>query len=185
MCIRDRRGTLSASTTRIAPAPPARDGGSLIWASDTPDLASLQKLGWKVFSFRDLRDQYIATSRSVGIGRTTLDNPARPLLEFLVANSPIAVVGVPLATPADLRNLYGYLIEPAYRRGLTLLVAADRDLGELDPELFVDPIGYAWTLERLQHVVSRFGLCPGLDGLPPLTPIEALLYDAMRERGLA
>jgi very-short-patch-repair endonuclease len=151
----------------------------------TPDLAALQKLGWKVLSYRDLREQYITVSRSVGTGRASLDNPARPLLDFLVASSPIAVVGVPLATPADLRNLYGYVIEPAYRRGLTLLVSADRDYGGLDPEVFVDPIGYAWTLERLQHIVSRFGLRPGFDGLPPLTPIEALLYDAMRARGLA
>jgi DNA helicase-2/ATP-dependent DNA helicase PcrA len=169
----------------MAPAPPARDGGSLTWVSDSPDLVSLQKLGWTVLSYRDLREQYITVSRSVGTGRASLDNPARPLLDFLVAASPIAVVGVPLATPADLRNLYGYLIEPAYRRGLTLLVSADRDFGELDPEVFVDPIGYAWTLERLQHIVSRFGLRPGLEGLPPLTPIEALLYDAMRARGLA
>ena len=179
------RGTLPPPTTVTAPAPPAREGGSLTWVSVTPDLAALQKLGWKVLSYRDLRDQYITVSRSVGTGRASLDNPARPLLDFLVAGSPIAVVGVPLATPADLRNLYGYVIEPAYRRGLTLLVSADRDYGGLDPEVFVDPIGYAWTLERLQHIVSRFGLRPGFDGLPPLTPIEALLYDAMRARGLA
>ena len=176
---------MPASSTATASAPPAREGGSLTWVSATPDPAALQKAGWKVLSYHDLREQYIVVSRSVGTGRATLDNPARPLLDFLAAASPIAVVGVPLATPADLRNLYGYVIEPAYRRGLTLLVAADRDLGELDPELFVDPIGYAWTLERLQHIVSRFGVRPGLDGLPPLTPIEALLYDAMRARGLA
>jgi DNA helicase-2/ATP-dependent DNA helicase PcrA len=167
------------------PAPPVREGGSLTWVTDSPRPASLQKLGWKVLSYRNLREQYIAPSRYVGVGRATLDNPARPLLDFLVAGSPIAVVGIPLATPADLRNLYGYVVEPAYRRGLTLLVATDRDLGALDPEKFVDPIGYAWTLERLQHIVSRFGLGPGLDGLPPLTPIEALLFDALRALGLA
>ena len=176
---------MPASTRGIVPAPPVREGGSLTWVTDTPHPASLQKLGWKVLSYRDLRDQYIAPSRSVGVGRASLDNPARPLLDFLVAGSPIAVVGVPLATPADLRNLYGYVVEPAYRRGLTLLVATDRDLGDLDSEKFVDPIGYAWTLERLQHIVSSFGLRPGLDGLPPHTPIEVLLFDAMRALGLA
>jgi DNA helicase-2/ATP-dependent DNA helicase PcrA len=97
----------------------------------------------------------------------------------------MAVVGVKLGTPADLRDLYSFLIEPVYRRGGTLLIAADKSLASLDPEQLVDPSGYPWTLERLRFVSDRFTLGPGTDGLSPMTPIEVILYRAMRERGLA
>jgi len=92
---------------------------------------------------------------------------------------------VSLRTPADLRDLYGFIVEPAYRRGLTLLVSSDREIYDLNPAEFVDPVGYAWTLERLQHIGARFSLGPAPDGMPPLTPIESLLYYAMRDQGLA
>lgn len=93
-------------------------------------------------------------------------------------------MGVNIGKAADLRDLYGYLIEPAYRRGGTMLIAADKGLADLDPEQLVDPNGYPWTLERLRFIAERFTLGPALDGLPPLTPIEAILYRAMRDRGL-
>ena len=140
--------------------------------------------GWKVHSFRDLRERFIVPARSRGTARSSLDNPAKPLLDFLAANSPLAVVGVSIRTPADLRDVYGYLVEPAYRRDLSLLISSDRDLDDLEPESFVDPVGYPWTLERLEHVASRFRLGPAPDGLPPMTPIEAILFQAMRGRGL-
>lgn len=168
-----------------APRPPERDGGSLTWTSFNVGPSELLDSGWTVRSFREIRQQYIVAARSPGTERTSLDNPARPLIDFLVASSPLAVVGVSLRTAADLRDLYGYVVEPAYRRGLTLLVASDRTLAELDPADFADPIGYAWTLERLEYVASRFALGAGPDDLPPLTPIEMLLYRSMRERGLA
>ena len=178
-------GILAAATTGTVPAPPAREGGSLIWGPASLDPAALLKAGWTVQSFRDLREQFVVPARSRGTARTSLDNPAKPLLDLLTASSPLAVVGVSLRTAADLRDLYGFIVEPAYRRGLSLLIASDRDVDELDPGTFVDPVGYSWTLERLQYVASRFRLGPGPDGLPPLTPIEAQLYRAMRERGLA
>jgi DNA helicase II / ATP-dependent DNA helicase PcrA len=175
------------TTTPTEPvfAPLAREDGSLTWAPINLDPAAFQKAGWSVHSFRDLRKGFIAPAQARGTARTSLDNPAKPLLDLLTASSPVAVIGVSLRTAADLRDLHGYIVEPAYRRGLTLLVASDRELDELDAKDFVDPVGYAWTLERLRHVAVRFRIGPGPDGMPPLTPIEALLYRAMRDRGLA
>jgi DNA helicase-2/ATP-dependent DNA helicase PcrA len=63
-------------------------------------------------------------------------------------------------------------------------VSSDRDLDDFEPDAFVDPIGYPWTLERLVHVAARYRLGPMPDGLPPMTPIERTLFDAMRSRGL-
>ena len=167
------------------PAPPDREEGSLIWGPASLDPAALMKSGWKVYSFRDVRERYIAPARSRGIARTSLDNPAQPWLDLLSTSAPLAVVGVSLRTAADLRDLYGFVIEPAYRRGMALLISSDRELHEFDRDSFVDPVGYPWTLERLQYVAARFSLGPGPDGLPPLTPIEALLYASMRAKGLA
>jgi DNA helicase-2/ATP-dependent DNA helicase PcrA len=168
-----------------APVIPEREDGALLWVPADADPTALQKRGWVVLSFREIRDRYIAPARSRGSARTTLDNPAHPLLELITQTRALAIVGVSLRTAADLRDLYGFVVEPAYRRGATLLVAADTALDALDANLFVDPIGYPWTLERLRHVAARFHLGPAPDGMPPLTPIEAILFRAMRERGLA
>ena len=176
---------MAAIPTGSVPAPPAREGGSLTWASTSLDPAALLKAGWRVYSYRDLRERFIVPAQSRGTARTSLENPAKPLLDFLVVSSPIAVVGVSLGTPADLRDLYGFIVEPAYRRGLALLITSDQELDDLDAEAFVDPVGYPWTIERLRHVSSRFRLGPAPDGLPALTPIELLLYAAMRARKLA
>lgn len=177
--------TSTSSARGSAPGVPDREGAALLWVQADLDPAALQKQGWSVYSFRDLRDQYISPARSRGAARTSLHNPAKPLLDLLGATKAFAVVGVSLRTAADLRDLYGFVIEPAYRRELKLLVSSDRDLDELEPDTFVDPVGYSWTLERLRHVAVRFRLGPSPDGLPPMTPIEALLYQAMRKLGLA
>lgn len=164
--------------------PPAREDGALVWTGVEVDPVGLQKRGWRVHSFREIRERYIAPARARGAARVTLDNPAKPLLDLLDNAAPLAIVGISIRTAADLRDLYGFLIEPAYRRGLSLLVSSDRDLDDLQPDAFVDPIGFPWTLERLRHLAARYRLGPMPDGLPPMTPIERTLCEAMRARGL-
>ena len=176
---------MAAPNERPAVPPiPAREGGALIWAPADTDVVALQKAGWTVHSYRELHDRFITPARSRGTNRSTLANPAQPLLDLIAQTPALAVVGVAMQTAADLRAVYGFLIEPAYRRGSTLLIATDVDLDAADPAKYVDPIGYPWTLERLRYVAARFRLGPPVDGLPPLTPIEAILYAAMRGRGL-
>lgn len=157
----------------------------MTWTTQALDPATLQKQGWTVFSLHQLRQQYIAPARATGLQRTSLDNPAASMLRLLAANSRIAVLGAVTRTPADLRELYGYIVEPAYRAGTTLLVAADRELDDLDPADFIEPIGFAWSLERLQHLAALYRLAWASNGQPPMTPIEARLFTAMRDRGLA
>ena len=164
---------------------PSRPEGALLWLNERVDPGLLQRRGWDVRSFRELYDEFIIPARAQGSARTTLANPAEPLLDLLDRTSAIAVVGVSIKSAADLRDLYGFVVEPAYRRGITLLISADRDLADLDPTEFIDPVGYAWTLERLRYVADRYRLGPAPDDLPPLTPIEWQLWVAMRERGLA
>ena len=101
--------------------PPMREDGALVWTGSDVDPVELQKRGWQVHSFREIRERYIVPARARGSARTSLDNPAKPLLDLLGTRAPFAVVGVSIRTAADLRDLYGFVIEPAYRRGVPLL----------------------------------------------------------------
>lgn len=131
-----------------------------------------------------MRAQYIDPARAIGVERVSLGNPAQPLLDRLATRTPLAVVGVAIRTAADLRDLYGYLIEPAYRRGVALLIASDRELDDVLGAGYIDPIGYPWTTERLRHLADSFRIRHAGDGSPPLTPIEERLLVAMRACGL-
>ena len=166
--------------------PPVRDGPALIWTTEAVDPEEAQRRGWRVFSLHQLRERFIGPARATGLQRTSLDNPAAALLRLFAPGARIAVVGAVTKTPADLLELYGYVVEPAYRAGAMLLVAADQELSDLDPEQFVEPIGYPWTLERLRYLASLSRLTSTADaGLPPMTPIEAQLLAALRGVGLA
>jgi len=74
---------LAATPTGSVPAPPAREGGSLTWAPTSVDPAALLRAGWTVYSYHDLRERFIVSARSRGTARTSLENPAKPLLDLL------------------------------------------------------------------------------------------------------
>src|SRR4051812_39247037 len=70
----------------------------------------------------------------------------------------VAVVDVELRDLDDLRVLYGFVLEPAWRAGCQVVVNADRPLGELDPAAFVDDeFEYPWTLERAIALAAHMG----------------------------
>ncbi|MDE0375930.1 MAG: UvrD-helicase domain-containing protein [bacterium] len=97
----------------------------------------------------------------------------------------IAILGVPARTNGDVDDIYSFLVEPSFRRDLTLLLGVDRSFDELDPvELTTPEMGYPWSLERLQYLMRTYARNQQSDGIPPLTPIEAILLGAMRSHGL-
>ena len=92
---------------------------------------------------------------------------------------------VPLRTIGDLRDVYGYLVEPAFRRNLMLIIQSEIDLASLDDAKFIDPdMSYQWTLQRLRWIAERYRRSWVVDQQPPMTPIEALLFEALRAKGL-
>ena len=110
---------------------------------------------------------------------------AAEALELLDDYSELCITGVPLRTLGDLRDVYGYLVEPAFRRNLMLIVQSETDLDGLDDTRFVEPdMGYAWTLERLRWITDRYQRGWVVDRQPPMTPIESLLFAALRDLGL-
>jgi superfamily I DNA/RNA helicase/very-short-patch-repair endonuclease len=163
----------------------ARVERGMVWTTSAPEPGELKKAGYTVYNFIRFRQQYIEPADSIGTDRKTLDNAAGPALQIFEQNSAVAMLNVPLSNYWELRALYGYVVEPAYRNDCALLIYARQDLDDLKPDAFVDPeFGYAWTLERLRHLADRYRRRSLDASLPPMTPIEEMLLISMRHVGL-
>jgi len=127
----------------------------LTWMTEPPDRGWLAANGFAALGFGVLRERYIAPARAAGNQRASLASPVQPLLERFAAHQAVAVLDVTLATLEDLRDLYGYALEPAWRAGCRLIVHADRALDQIDPAAMIDP-GYEhpWTLERARYLAA-------------------------------
>ncbi len=158
---------------------------NLTWTTTPPSQRELRKAGYTVESFAELRHRLIEPARNTTAKRLTLDNAAVALLRMFDDNPKLAILGVPTQTAGDLADIYSFLVEPAFRRDVTLLLGVDREIGDLRASQFVAPdMGYPWTLERLIYMAGRYRSVGRSDGLPPLTPIEDQLYRAMRTAGM-
>lgn len=157
----------------------------LTWTTNPPSPKELRKKGYTVVQFGDLRSKHIEPARQATPNRVSLDNAAASLLRLLDENPRLAVLGVPSQTVGDLRDIYSFLVEPAFRRDIDLLLGVDQHLEDLDAATLVAPDpGYPWTFERLKFIAERYHRVQRTDGLPPLTPIEGQLLTAMRSAGL-
>jgi DNA helicase II / ATP-dependent DNA helicase PcrA len=152
----------------------------LIWTTATPSVRALRRDGYLVMPFSQVRRKYIEPARAAGAARRSVENAAQEWLRLLYSNPRVAVLGVPVTRAGDIADVYAYLVEPAYRRDVTLFLVTDAFLYDLPPATLVEPVeGYPWSLERMLYIAERY-LRASHDGLPPLTPIEAALHEAMR-----
>ena len=113
-----------------------------------------------------------------GARRGSLANPAQPWLDRLAELDALAVLGVRLNTLDDLRAFYGYVLEPAWRLGLSLLVECDQRLSQLDLKRFIDPeFDHPYTLERALNAATRIWRrdAPTHDAVDPapVSPLDA------------
>ncbi len=145
--------TLPRAST--SPSPRLRE---LHWLAGPADIAALRRAGWRVLPYAKLAAA-VARSRRTEGGGSSLANPAAGLLRLYARHPRIAVTGAPCATAADLRLLYGYVMEPAFRRGCALRIHADRPLAALAAagDAYHEPEwGCACTLERLLFLADRY-----------------------------
>lgn len=160
-------------------------GRGLIWTTSPPSERDLRRDGFTVTSFRDVRTKHIEPARTATSKRLSLENAAVSLLRLLDENPQLAILGIPARTAGDLGNIYSFLVEPSFRRDVTLLLGVDRSLDQLDAARLTAPeMGYPWSLERLIYIAERYLRNERPDGLPPLTPIEVRLLTAMRDSSL-
>ena len=124
-----------------------------------PSERQLRKAGYTVVQFGDVRANFIRPSRSITAKRVTLDNAAVSLLRLFDDNPRLAVLGVPANTQGDLSDIYSYLVEPAFRRDIDLLLGVDRELADLDGSALVVP---TWgTHGRLSVSISSLSVTTG------------------------
>ena len=130
---------------------------ALQWCTTPPGAGELAREGWHVLDFAALARRATAL-RPQGASRSSLANPAAELLAVYTRHEAVAVLGVTCHSLDDLRLLLGLVLEPAFRAGCRLLIAADREPGQLAPHDFAEPgWGCPWTLERLRHLVAVYG----------------------------
>jgi len=164
----------------------ARIEQGMTWVTSAPSASDLAKTGYAVFDFARLVKDYIGPVERIGLQRKTLETAAAALLGLFTQYPAVAILNVRVDKLGDLQRVYGFIVEPAYRRNCALLIHANVELDQLKPESFVDPLfGYAWTLQRLNHLATRYRRRSIDASLPPMTPIEELLFKAMKGAGLS
>lgn len=107
--------------------------------------------GFAVVAWTDLLNGWIAAASDMGMRRSSLDSAAQRWLGWLDEIDRLAVVDVDLDGPDAIVDLLGFVVEPALRRGIELVVVARQAIEDLDDSTFVEPeFGYAYSLERLR-----------------------------------
>ncbi len=155
------------------------------WITDAPNRRVLTRAGYTIFEFAWFSQEHIQPAHNVGLNRLTVETAAASTLNFFQQNPAVALLNVPIATIGDLQRLYGFVVEPAYRNDCALIVHASQDLEDLSPDNFVEShYGYAWTLQRLNHLALRYRTRSLDASIPPMTPIEFMLHKAMISLGL-
>lgn len=156
----------------------------LVAGDGAADAASLRRDGWHVVRWRELA-RGVARARRPGGGRSSLANPASRVLGLFDRHPRLAVLGIPCGTADDLRLVYGYLLEPAFRRGCELLVTADRLPGELRGERYHEPQwGCALTAARVRHLVTVYAEpAPVAAPVPARVPAWRRLVRRLSRRG--
>jgi ATP-dependent DNA helicase UvrD/PcrA len=122
--------------------------GPVRWLTE-PDGGELE--GFPLVTWRELREGWIAEARGMGMHRSSLESAAQRWLDWLDETDRLAVVDVDLDSSDAVVDLLGFVVEPAVRRGIELVVVARQTLEELDDSHFVEPeFGYPHSLERLR-----------------------------------
>lgn len=107
--------------------------------------------GFAVVRWPELIDGWIAEAKGMGMQRSSLRSAAQPWLDWLDQVDRLAVVDVDLDGPLAAADLLGFVVEPATRRGIELLIVARQALEDLKVDAFHEPeFGYAYSLERLR-----------------------------------
>ncbi len=133
-----------------------------------------------VLEWRDLCERWINTARNPDPRRTSLFSAAHEWFEWLAKVDRLAVVGVHLDSPRAAEDLLSFVVEPAAKRGIELIIGADRLVDQLDRETFTEPeFGYAYSLERL--LWSLRGEQPGSTTRRALAPMDFVPDRAQKE----
>jgi DNA helicase-2/ATP-dependent DNA helicase PcrA len=123
--------------------------GPFRWLAE-PSAAELEAERFTVLDWRDLNKRWVDPARRVGMERKSLDSAAKPWFDWLAEVDRLAVLGIELRDLQTVKDVLGFLVEPAARLGIELVLAGEPGPDELDASAFVDEdFGYPYTFERL------------------------------------
>src|SRR5690242_8660521 len=88
--------------------------------------------GFAVVAWPELAGSWIREARAVGMRRESLASPAQGWFDWLDQVDRLAVVDVELDEADDVADLLGFVVEPASRRGIELLVVAATAVEDLE-----------------------------------------------------
>jgi superfamily I DNA/RNA helicase len=124
--------------------------------------------GFAVVSWPDLTTGWIAHARAVGMRRSSLETPAQPWFDWFARIGRLAVTDVDLDGPVAAADLLGFVIEPATRLGVELVIQGSQAIEDLDDAAFLEPyFGYPYSLERLRWRLR--GAAPILQAPPSMS----------------
>jgi DNA helicase-2/ATP-dependent DNA helicase PcrA len=135
-----------------------------------------------VVEWAQLRERWIVPARAAGMQRKSLASAAHKWFEWLDEVDRLAIVGVSLDSAEAAADLLGFVVEPAARLGIELVVGAEHAIEPVDREAFVErDFGYAYSLERLlwclgggQPAVSSRRSLAQMDFAPDATQKQAI-----------
>jgi hypothetical protein len=131
-------------------------GGLLHWTAAAPDRERLRARDVHVLEWDAWRSEAQRWLRPDRLERATLEPPAAVALRELRARRAVAVLGVRLTTPAEVRDLYDGLLVPLLRASVPLLVECPDAPEELDARRFLEPgFEHAFTVERLRWLCGE------------------------------
>jgi DNA helicase-2/ATP-dependent DNA helicase PcrA len=111
--------------------------------------------GYYVIQWPSLTTGWIDHAQRAGAKRSSLSSPAQEWLDWLAEVDQLAVTDVVLDSPKAVADLLGFVVEPAVRLGIELIVVADVALKELDDAEFVEAdFCYPHALERLTWLLG-------------------------------
>lgn len=142
----------------------------IIWTDRPPSARELRRDGFHLLEYGRLL-KLVRKCRSAGSRRSDLGNPADRISNIFRKHPRVAVLGVHFDRDFEDHGLYGFILEPAFRWGCTLLIGADigRE-GLAGAPAAAEPFwGYPWSRERLLHLLEE-GRLPSTVEIP--TPVS-------------
>jgi superfamily I DNA/RNA helicase len=152
----------------------------LLASSDSELGDALELEGFTVLEWSRLRERWIEPSRTPNMRRSSLRSAAHDWFAWLAEVDRLALVGVRLDGAQAAADLLGFVVEPAARLGIELVIGAEHSLEQLDREALIEPeFGYPYSLERLLFCLR--GGQPELTAPRKLADMEFVPDDSQRE----
>ncbi len=148
----------------------------------TPAREGLEAEDFTVVEWPQLRKRWVIPARKMDMHRPSLLSVAHEWLAWLTEVDKLAVVDVSLDDTDAVADLLGFVVEPATRLGIELVIGSETEFERFDPAQFLEPyFGYPYSFERLRWCLA--GGRPAA-ATPRLLKETSFIPDVTQERAV-